>query len=283
MAVPLVMNISVHEHRRTEVKLNLLLEGLLQLYEFDFRGYDRKLLAEKASQFAAQHALPSVSVLLTRILNDSALAYAFCHTLLEHERLLLGNPKELSTVHRIIESTLSSYPAPRLWIAECSQLEDVFAFAILLIEAALYERSSIYVTTSSESVLSALRCGTFPAQKMPFYEETLRQCGVALSLRRYVKIRGNDSIFTDELRSRIVWCHYNLRTDHPFNEFHLISCRAPFFRFTDDVRLRIISLFQNSLASYGVLHFSGILNTEEHMYLKGLNIFGQNRVVWQDA
>jgi hypothetical protein len=80
MAVSVVMNVSAHEDRRTEIELNLLLEGSFQLYKIDFRVYERKLMAERVIQFSAQHAWPSISVLLTRILNESAFAILLVET-----------------------------------------------------------------------------------------------------------------------------------------------------------------------------------------------------------
>lgn len=57
MAVLVGMNIPAHEDRRTEVELNLLLDGLFQLCELGFRGHNRELMAEKVSQFAAQQCV----------------------------------------------------------------------------------------------------------------------------------------------------------------------------------------------------------------------------------
>lgn len=281
MAVPLEVEAAGHEQLREEVELGLLLEGLFQMYGSDFRWHARRDVKCRIRNFIRQHKMESVLDLLGRVLRDRRCALALCIALLESETKFLEQAAEIRMLNEAMHHTLSSYPAPRIWIAECTAAEEVLVFAILLAEAGLLERSSIYVTCSNEDILHSLQTASFPANKLPQLEAALRQCGFENRVQEYIHMQGDNAIFSKALRSRIVWSHYNLGTDRSFNEFQLISCRNSLFRFEKAMRRRVIGLFSESLASYGVMHFGEVANDEDYRFLQSFNLEDRNRMLWK--
>lgn len=281
MAVPLEIRATVPAQLREDVELNLLLEGVFQLYGSDFRWHARTDLAQRIRKFIERHELESVFDLLGRIMQDRFCGQALCRTLLESDSNLLEKPGELSLLREAMDTNLSSYPLPRIWIAECTATEEIFVFAMLLAEAGLLERSSIYVTCSNEDILHDLQSASFSTSKLTQLESIWQQCGFGKCPREHVCFRNNEAVFSDALRSRLVWAHYNLATDRSFNEFQLISCRSSLFRLAHPMRRRVISLFRESLASYGVMHFGEVANDADCNYLKSFNLQDHNRVLWK--
>jgi chemotaxis protein methyltransferase CheR len=55
------------------------------------------------------------------------------------------------------------------------------------------------------------------------------------------------------LRAHITWAGYNLVTDASFNEFQAIVCRRALAQFGPLLRQRVLRLFHDSLARFGVL------------------------------
>jgi chemotaxis protein methyltransferase CheR len=162
----------------------------------------------------------------------------------------------------MIGSSLGSFPAPKIWLAECLCVEDVFAFAILLVEADLYERTLIFATCSNDLLLQEIRQAAFPLERLPLYEESYRRAGGKRSLSDYIDKRDGDAVFSEALRSRIIWAQYHLGTDSSFNEFQLISCRKSFSDFNPMLRRRILNLFNDSLSHFGLLNVPVANDTE---------------------
>lgn len=133
-------------------------------------------------------------------------------------------------------------------------MEDVFAFAILLVEAGLYDRTLMFATCSNDQLLQEIRRGAFPMERLATYEENYRRAGGIRSLSDYITVSNGQAVFSEALRSRIIWAQYHLGTDSSFNEFQLISCRKSFSDFNPMLRKRILNLFNDSLSHFGILN-----------------------------
>jgi chemotaxis protein methyltransferase CheR len=248
------------EQRRTDIEIDLLLEGLLQMYEVDFRQHDRKPLVEKVSHFAAEQGMASVSALLAQIMYDDKFAAALCKSLVADRTSLLERPAELAAIREVIAATLPTYPAPRIWLAECASTEEIFAIAVLLSAAKLFEKSTIFVTCSSEVLLNDIRECRIDPDRMEFYQRTLEEYGSGQAMKDFITRRNGSFALSKKVKSRICWFHYNLLLGSSFNEFQFISCRNSFLNFSDVARRRVLRLFHNSLSSFGVLNLGESLN-----------------------
>jgi chemotaxis protein methyltransferase CheR len=263
MAIELTIPCSTLDQRRSEVELDLLLQGMLQLYEADFHGYDRGYLKKRIAAFAACHGLASISALLERVLHDGSIATELCRSLLATEKNLLENPAQLRALRQAVNSTLSSYAAPKIWIAESTAAEDVLAIIGLLVEAGLYQRSTIFATCSSEEVVDKLREGELQRENLPLYERAWQESGATLPLSELIQTSGDSSMIAQRMQARITWSHYNLATDSSFNEFQMIACPVPVSRFRQATRRRILDLFRESLSHFGILCLSQSIAEEE--------------------
>ncbi|WP_194724511.1 CheR family methyltransferase [Noviherbaspirillum malthae] len=261
-------DITNEEQRRENLEIDLLLEGLFQLYETDFRGYERRSLRNRMFGYMASLGLKTVSSLLALILHDKAAADALCRALVVHDcSPLFDDAVEFRVLRSLIDSSLSSFAAPKVWLAECLCVEEIFAFAILLMEAGLYDRTLIFATCSNDLLLQEIRRGAFPLERLASYEESYRRAGGMRSLGDYICERDGQAVFSEALRSRIIWAQYHLGTDSSFNEFQLISCRKSFSDFNPMLRKRILNLFNDSLSHFGILNVPVANDTETYPLL----------------
>jgi chemotaxis protein methyltransferase CheR len=263
MAIELTMPFSTRDQRRAEVELDLLLQGMLQMYETDFQCYDRAYLKKRIAAFAACLGLVSVSSLLERVLHDGAVAADLCRSLLSSEKNLLESPAQLRALRQAVNSTLSSYAAPKIWIAESTAAEDVLAIIGLLVEAGLYQRSTIFATCSSDELIGKLREGELQREKMPRYEKSWQDSGSTLSLSELLETHGGSTMIAQRLQARVTWSQYNLTTDSSFNEFQMIACLVPMSRFRQANARRVLDLFRESLSHFGILYLSQSVAEEE--------------------
>ncbi|MBK4738972.1 CheR family methyltransferase [Noviherbaspirillum pedocola] len=277
---------STDERRSAELEalealeIELLLEGLHRRYGLDFREYEREPLRRRLLAFLRDQGLNTPSDLLARVLHDASLCNALGRALIAQQGMLFDEPASFAALRELAGPLLGSYPAPKVWIAECLCPEEVFGLAILLEEEVHYERTLVFATCSNDELLQQVKAASIPAERIALYEERYRASGGRRSLGDYLSLRGDRAVFADHLRSRIIWAQYNLPTDSSFNEFQLICCRNRLADYQPRLQNRILGLFHQSLASYGVMNVgaSGVVEAAmRRMAYRGLGYAGLYR------
>ncbi len=148
---------------------------------------------------------------------------------------------------------LRTYPFVRIWHAGCASGEEVYALAILLEEENLYDRARIYATDMNVDVLDRARRGIFPLARMREYTSSYLAAGGTRSFSEYYTAKYDGALFDPRLRRNVLFAHHNLATDGPFSEFNLILCRNVLIYFARPLKERVLSLFDESFASFGLL------------------------------
>jgi chemotaxis protein methyltransferase CheR len=166
---------------------------------------------------------------------------------------LFDDVSAFRSLREVMGALLRSYPSPKIWIAECTSAEEVFSLAILLEEAGILDKTLIYATCSNQALLEEVRKGSFDAGRLPEYESNYRRGGGAASFSDYWSRDGERAVFVPKLAHNITWSQYNLVTDTSFNEFQIIVCRNRLFDFDAMLRHRVLALFGDSLAQFGLL------------------------------
>lgn len=245
-----------------DIEVDLLLEGIFRRYGEDFRAYERHELRRKAVDFMHARGLQTISALQNLVLHDAVAASDLCQAFVMQQSAIFDDVDEFKALRGTIGALLGSYVAPKIWIAECLCAEDVFSFAILLMEEGHYDRSLIFATCSNEALLQEIKQGAFLPDRIAAYEENYRLSGGRRSFGEYFEIRGDRAVFLESLQSRIIWAQYNLSTDSSFNEFQFISCRKSYSSFGKPLQRRILRLFNDSLSRFGILNVDAGIDSE---------------------
>ena len=148
---------------------------------------------------------------------------------------------------------LRTYPFIRVWHAGCATGEEVYSMAILLEEEGLYERSRIYATDINEVVLQKAKSGIFPLDRMQEYTENYIAAGGKRSFSDYYIAKYDGALFSPSLTKNVVFSQHNLVTDRSFSEFNVILCRNVLIYFDKTLQARVLTLFYDSLATFGIL------------------------------
>lgn len=235
-----------------DIELALLFEGLYRARGDDFRGYDPTALKARLRSFMTERGLSTLSALQDLALHRQSVGDALVQTLYARPTAMfehVGYQLALRSVAR----ELRSWPAPNVWLPECSSAEEVFSTAILLEEEGVYGRSRIFVTHASQNVVSAAISSAFSAVDMPAYEENYRRAGGKAKLAAYCEPQGDAFIISSSLRQNIVWAQSGLASDASFNEFQLVLCRRAMKDFGHALRRRALRVFDDSLSAFGIL------------------------------
>lgn len=236
-----------------ELEIDLLLEGVFQLFGHDFRGYQRNVVSEKLHALMRTDGLKTVSALQDRVLHDAQARNGLLRALSAQPSGLFENTDHLLALREAMVPWLRSCPSPKIWVAECATVEDVGTLAILLAEEGLHDRTQVFATAANADLLDEARQGVLCSERMDEYEEKYRRSGGKRSLGDYCETIDGRAVLTPQILSNITWAQYSLATDASFNEFELIVCRRTLGNFGTPLRRRTLQLFYESLPLFGML------------------------------
>jgi chemotaxis protein methyltransferase CheR len=236
-----------------DLEIELLLEALYQCYGFDFRAYERLALRRKLHQVLQEWDLNTFSALQERVLHQPGAAAALLRALSVAPGALFDDPELGRQMRIVLAACLRASPVPKVWLAECAGVADAWSLAILLAEEQLHGRTEIYATLANEELLAEIREASLPAASLDEFQRNYRASGGGGKVADYFDVAGDTATLVPQLRSRITWAQYNLVTDASFNEFQAIICRRALPDFGPVLRQRVLRLFHDSLARFGVL------------------------------
>ncbi|MYN40165.1 chemotaxis protein [Duganella sp. FT109W] len=238
-----------------ELELELLLEALYQCHGYDFRGYDHALVARKVQALRLRLGLATISALQSRVLHDDETYNTLLRALYVSPALMFDDPLEVSMLRLSLGVSLHGAALPRVWLADCASPQQAWTLAILLEQEQLAPRTEIYATVASDTMLADAQHASLPMARLDELQANYVRSGGVGKLVDYfdVDADGLHAALKPELASRITWAQYNLVTDASFNEFQMILGQRTLPDFGLALRKRVLQLFDDSLAPFGML------------------------------
>jgi chemotaxis protein methyltransferase CheR len=244
--------LTLSEHTE-DLEIQLLLEALYQRYHYDFRHYARASIKRRLVQARTQLGFASISMMQDRVLHDSAMLPRLLDYLTVQVSEMFRDPSYFRALREKVAPHLRTYPSLKVWIAGCSEGEELYSLAILFREEGLYDRTLFYATDINPEALAAAEAGIYSLDRIRKFTENHRKSGGKSSLSDYYTADYGRAVFDKTLRSRVVFSDHSLVTDAVFAEMHLISCRNVMIYFDRALQDRAIGLFRESLARKGFL------------------------------
>lgn len=236
-----------------DLEIQLLLEALYQRYHYDFRHYARASLKRRLTQARDQLGFPTLSALQDRLLHDAAILPRLLDYLTVQVSEMFRDPSYFRALRENVVPHLRTYPSLKVWVAGCSNGEELYSMAILFREEGLYDRTLFYATDINPEALAAAEAGVYPLDRVRKFTQNHQQSGGRSSLSDYYTADYGRAAFDKSLRERVVFSDHSLVTDAVFGEMHLISCRNVMIYFDRPLQDRAIGLFHDSLARKGFL------------------------------
>lgn len=236
-----------------DLEIDLLLEALYQRFGFDYRGHERTLLRRRLLGLMARASLPTVSRLQEKILHEPGAALDTMRTLAVPPAALFDRPDWALRQRLALADSLRPTALPKVWLAEAAGVGEAWTLAILLAEEKLYGRTEIFATLSSDELLYEVSDASLPAAQLQTQQPAYEASGGSGRLADYFEVSEGRARLLPRLRERITWVQYCLVTDASFNEFHAIVCCRALPDFGPALRQRVLQLFRDSLALFGVM------------------------------
>lgn len=267
-----------------EIEIRLLLEGIQMRYGYDFREYALGPLRRGVAVEMVREGVRTLSSYQDRILRDAGCMQRFLGSVGVNVTSMFRDPELMLCVREEVVPILRTYPSSRIWVAGCSTGEEAYAVAIVLDEAGLLERTSIYATDLNEDNLGVGRQGCFPVERVRRYEDAYRGSGGRAMLESHYSVAGRMARFSPNLRSSITWARHSLVSDGSFNDFHFIMCANVLIYFRPALQERAHRLIYDSLVRGGFLALGkreSLLNCPDRNHYEevrdGVNLFRKIR------
>jgi chemotaxis protein methyltransferase CheR len=230
-----------------------LVDGIYQIYGYDFRGYTFPSLQRRFHFVMRRFAMESFVHLRERILADAGFFWDILGHLTVTTSEMFRDPVFYTALVAEVLPRLATYPSIKIWHAGCSTGEEVYSLAILLRDAGLLQNSIIYATDINPHALDKARAGVYTMASIQTATENYRSVTPGGDFSpNYVANYGMAAI-DRRLREHIVFAEHNLVTDNVFSEVQLILCRNVLIYFDQALQERALKLFDESLCHRGFL------------------------------
>jgi chemotaxis protein methyltransferase CheR len=239
--------------RTEDIEIRLLLDALYLRYHYDFRNYALASLKRRLVQAREQLGFSTFSALQEDLLHDSSLLPRLLGYLTVQVSEMFRDPSYFRAIREKVVPHLRTYPSLKVWVAGCSDGEELYSLVILFREEGLEQRALFYATDINQNALNRAEAGVYSVDRIQQFTENHRMSGGKSSLSDYYSAAYGRASFDKSLRKRVVFSDHSLVTDAVFAEMQLISCRNVMIYFDRDLQDRAIGLFKDSLAPRGFL------------------------------
>lgn len=236
------------------IEKKLFLEGIFLKYGYDFRDYASESLERRLTRILVECKERSLLSLLEKLLQSEAFFRMILPNLTVNTSSFFRDISFFKALKESCFPLLESYPSIKIWIAGCSTGEELISLAILLKEAGLYERSTIYATDINHKVIEQAQKGVYNQQKIKQFVKSYNEVSAENSSSDYFNYEDDEGAkFIPTLFKNVIFMEQNLTSEMMFEKMHLILCRNVLIYFQKSLQNQVLSSFAYSLVPGGIL------------------------------
>lgn len=234
--------------------------------DVDFLSYRPATLQRRIFRRMAVVQIDQLLAYATYLDEHPAEVEALSQEVLIHVTSFFRDASIFETVSRLVFPTLVQNFSPgnsiRIWVAGCSTGEEVYSFAICLLEF-LEERAlllpfQLFATDIDAMALKQARAGIYLMKTMQAISpQRLQRFFVPMDSRR------ERYQISKALRERCVFARHNVANDPPFSRLDLVSCRNVLMYLTPALQENVLQTLHYALNPHGFL----LLGTSESVGL----------------
>lgn len=269
------------QDRVEDIEIRLLLEALYLKYHYDFRNYAMASIKRRLRQARQQLGFSTFSSLQESLLHDPDMLPKLLRYLTVQVSEMFRDPSYFKAIREHVVPHLRTYPTLKVWVAGCSEGEELYSLVILFREEGLEDRTIFYATDINQEALNSAESGIYPVERIRLFTENHRLSGGKTSLSNYYQAAYGNASFDKSLRRNVVFSDHSLVTDAVFGEMHLISCRNVMIYFDRKLQNRALGLFNDSLARKGFLGLGSKESLRFSDYAGDFADFDRNEKIYQ--
>lgn len=264
-----------------DIEIQLLLEALYLRYHYDFRHYARASIRRRLRHARDQLGFDNFSAMQEQLLHSEEMVGRLLDYLTVQVSEMFRDPSYFKALREKVVPHLRTYPSLKIWIAGCSHGEEVYSFAILLLEEGLLDRTIIYATDINSAALEVAKSGVYPLDRIASFTRNHQLAGGKTSLADYYTTAYGRAVLDKKLRAQVVFSDHSLVSDEVFTECQLVSCRNVMIYFDRPLQDRAVGLFRGSLTRRGFLGLGSKETLRFSKHADGFTDFVREEKIYQ--
>ena len=182
----------------------------------------------------------SFSQLQDRVLHEPAMLPQLLSFLTVQVSEMFRDPAYFRALREKVVPHLRTYPSLKVWVAGCSDGEELYSLAILFREEGLEERTIFYATDINPAPCERPRPASMPSTACRFSPRTTGARAANPRSRTITRRPMARRRSTNHCASATVFSDHSLVSDAVFAEVHLVSCRNVLIYFDNDLQERAV-------------------------------------------
>jgi chemotaxis protein methyltransferase CheR len=264
-------------------ELSLLLEAIHREYGYDFRDYSKSSILRRVQLFKRLEHIESTADLIKPVLHDSRFALRLIKSFSINISEMFRDPPVFLRLVKHVLPALQAYPSFKIWHAGCATGQEVYSLAILLKEAGLLNRATIFATDINEEALKIAMKGIYPLDNIQSACKGYLEAGGAASFTQYFHAAYHSLSINSELKQHITFANHNLVQDAAFGEMQLILCRNVLIYFNPELQKRAWNLLSNSLVDDGFICLGTAEYYPQTIKLSNYEMIGPNFNIYKKS
>ena len=160
-----------------QIEIDLLLTAIYERYGYDFRAYSRDSLDRRIRGCLRESGKDNIAELISEVLWKRAVFESLVREFSITVTSMFRDPDVYRSLREQVFPLLRTHPLIRIWHAGCATGEEVYSLAILLREAGLYDRSTIFATDFNDEALRIAASGIYGIGKAQEFTESYQKAG----------------------------------------------------------------------------------------------------------
>ena len=236
-----------------EAWLDILLYGIYEEYEYDYRRYYQDSIKRRVKSFMLKYSINSIKELSFLVFFNKSIFNSLFLDLSINVTDFFRKERSSQNMISLIQKEYKNCYNIKIWSAGCSSGKEVYSTAIILNELGLLHKSIIYATDINPIVIQEAKNGVYELQKYKEAEQIYKNFGFQHTLNHYFEINNYYVKVKPMLQEKVLFFVHNLAKDSVFNEFDMIECKNVMIYFDDVLKGRVFQLFYDSLKFGGHL------------------------------
>ncbi len=157
-----------------DIETRLLLEGIREVYGYDFTEYNRTSLKRRIHNWLMAYGFSTFSAAQGELLRNRELFVSFLSGITVNFSEMFRDPGFFSEMRKVVVPSLRELSSVKIWHAGSSSGEEAYSMAILLGEEGMRGRFRIYATDINEEALAGAAKGIYPIEEIRILLKIIR-------------------------------------------------------------------------------------------------------------
>jgi len=226
------------------------------LYGFDLRSYATTSLLRAIEAVIQKNHLRDIDALIHLLENRSSFFQVFQSQLSFNCTELFRDPAFWRSFRDDVLPELNKLNNKiRIWVPGCSSGEEAISAAIIIYEAGLCEKTSVYVTGINELSNKKARNKIYQVKQLEISENNYKRFrnDENTAISEYLIRKDSGFVFKDDLYKNIRFGVFNGSETPEIRGLHVLLCRNYFIYCAPEYQNYLLGRFTNSLIPGGFL------------------------------